>query len=107
MQQDNIYGQLVYVVDGDVSITRLIAINLTASGYQAKVFHGGYEALANLDDDRPDLVLLDLAMPDREGLEVARLIRQRSTVPIIVLSVRSETAAKLAALDLGADDYIT
>ena len=107
MQQDNIYGQLVYVVDGDVSITRLIAINLTASGYQAKVFHGGYEALANLDDDRPDLVLLDLAMPDREGLEVARLIRQRSTVPIIILSLRSETAAKLAALDLGADDYIT
>ncbi len=90
-----------------MSITRLIAINLTNSGYQAKVFHGGYEALDSLENDRPDLVLLDLVMPNCNGLEIARLIRQRSTVPIIVLSVRSEITSKLAALDLGADDYIT
>ena len=107
MQQSAVNGQLVYVVDDHVSITRLIALNLTAQGYQAKAFHSGYEALANLENDRPDLVLLDLVMPDCGGLEITRLIRQRSAVPIIVLSVRNETASILAALDLGADDYMT
>lgn len=95
------------MVDDDASITRLIALDLTTRGYQAKVFHGGYEALHSLENDRPDLILLDLVMPDGDGLEIAKQIRQRSGVPIIVLSVRDETAAKLAALDLGADDYIT
>ena len=107
MQQSSVNGQLVYVVDDDASITRLIALNLTARGYQVKVFHSGHEALANLEYDRPDLVLLDLVMPDCDGLEIVSPIRQRSAVPIIVLSVRDETASKLAALDLGADDYIT
>ena len=107
MQQSAVNGQLVYVVDDDASITRLIALNLTARGYQVIVFPSGQEALANLENDRPDLVLLDLVMPDCDGLEIARLIRQRSAVPIIVLSVRDEPASKLAALDLGADDYIT
>ena len=107
MQQSAINGQLVYVVDDDPSITRLIALNLTARGYQVIVFHSGHEALANLENDRPDLVLLDLVMPDCDGLEIARLIRQRSAVPIFVLSVRDEPASKLTALDLGADDYMT
>lgn len=101
MQHPAANSQLVYVVDDDLSITRLIALELTARGYQAQVFHSGHEALANLENDRPDLVLLDLVMPDCDGLEIARLIRQRSFVPIIVLSVRSDTASKLAALDLG------
>lgn len=70
MQQTTDNGQSVYVVDDDVSITRLIAMNLTASGYQPKVFHDGYEALDNLEDDRPDLV-----MPNCNGLEITRLIR--------------------------------
>ena len=107
MQQSGSNGQLIYVVDDDVSIARLLALNLTARGYQAQVFHSSREALANLENDRPDLVLLDLVMPDCDGLEITRLIRQRSAVPIIMLSVRNETASKLAALDLGADDYIT
>ncbi|HIM37643.1 MAG TPA: response regulator transcription factor [Dehalococcoidia bacterium] len=107
MQQTADNGQSVYVVDDDVSITRLIAMNLTAYGYQPKVFHDGYEALDNLENDRPDLVLLDLVMPHCNGLEITRLIRLSSSVPIIVLSVRNEIATKLAALDLGADDYVT
>ena len=57
--------------------------------------------------DPPDLIVLDLLMPDIDGLEIARSVRQTSQVPILVLSVRDETSAKLAALDLGADDYIT
>ena len=107
MQQTADNGQCVYVVDDDISITRLIAINLTASGYQPKVFHDGYEALDNLEDDCPDLVLLDLVMPNCNGLEITRLIRLISSVPIIVLSVRNEITTKLTALDLGADDYVT
>ena len=106
MQQTADNGQCVYVVDDDISITRLIARNLTASGYQPKVFHDGYEALDNLEDDCPDLVLLDLVMPNCNGLEITRLIRLISSVPIIVLSVRNEITTKLTALDLGADDYV-
>ena len=63
--------------------------------------------LNSLQQDRPDLVILDLLMPDSDGLEVAKAIREFSQVPILVLSVRDETAAILAALDLGADEYLT
>ena len=107
MQQTATASQLVYVVDDDVAIARLVAVNLAARGYRVKQFSGGKEALNNFTSDRPDLIVLDLLMPDSDGLEVARTIRQTSQVPILVLSVRDETAAKLAALDLGADDYIT
>ena len=107
MQQSSVSSQLIYVVDDNVSITRLIDLNLTARDYQVKVFRSGHDALANLEHDQPDLVLLALIFPDCDVLEIVRLIRQRSAVPIIVLSARHETASKLAALDLGADDYIT
>ena len=63
-------------------------MNLTASGYQPKVFSDGYEALDDLEDERPDMVLWDLVMPHYNGLEITRLIRLSSSVPIIVLSVR-------------------
>ena len=107
MQKSSINSKLVYLVDDDASITRLIELNLTARGYQVKVFHRGHEALANLEFDPPDLILLDLVLPDCDGLDIARLVRQRSAVPIIVLTVRDDPAFKLAALDQGADDYIT
>jgi len=88
MQQTVDNGQSVYVVDDDVSSTKLIAMNLAASGYQPKGFHYGYEELDDLEDDRTDLALLDLVMPHCNGLEITRLIRLSSSVPIIVLSVR-------------------
>jgi len=107
MQQTATASQLVYVVDDDVAIARLVAVNLAARGYRVKQFSGGNEALTSFSSDRPDLIVLDLLMPDSDGLEVAKTIRKSSQVPILVLSVRDETATKLAALDLGADDYIT
>ena len=107
MQQLATSDQLVYVVDDDVAIARLVAVNLAARGYRVKQFNNGHDALASLPGDEPDLIVLDLLMPDSDGFDIARSVRQTSQVPILVLSVRDETAAKLTALDLGADDYIT
>ena len=96
----------MYVVDDDIAISRLVAVNLAARGYRVKQFYTGGEALASLQGESPDLIVLDLLMPDCDGLEIAKVIRRSSWIPILVLSVRDEAAAKLAALDLGADDYI-
>lgn len=99
--------QLIYVIDDDTAIARLVAVNLAARGYRVKQFDSGSAALAGLQVDDPDLVILDILMPDPDGLEVTKQIRQVSRVPILILSVRDETSSKLAALDLGADDYVT
>ena len=99
--------QLIYVIDDDTAIARLVAVNLAARGYRVKQFDSGAAALVGLKIDDPDLVILDILMPDPDGLEVTKQIRQVSRVPILILSVRDETSSKLAALDLGADDYVT
>ena len=99
--------QLIYVIDDDTAIARLVAVNLTARGYRVKQFDSGAVALVGLQVDDPDLVILDILMPDLDGLEITKQIRQVSRVPILILSVRDETSSKLAALDLGADDYVT
>ena len=100
-------NHLIYVVDDDTAIARLVSVNLAARGYRVREFDSGSQAVAGLTIDGPDLVILDIMMPDPDGLEVTRQIRQVSQVPILILSVRDETASKLTALDLGADDYLT
>lgn len=100
-------NHLIYVVDDDTAIARLVSVNLAARGYRVKEFDSGSQAVADLKIDAPDLVILDIMMPDPDGLEITRQIRQISQVPIMILSVRGETADKLTALDMGADDYIT
>lgn len=100
-------GLLIYVVDDETDIRGLVAINLSASGYQVKGFSSGSEALASLKADEPDLIVLDVVMPGPNGLEVAHRIRQFSQVPILMLTVRDEIPTKLAALGIGADDYLT
>ena len=97
----------IYIVDDDDAIARLLSVNLAARGYRVKQFDSGSVAIAGLEVDDPALVILDILMPEIDGLEVTKRIRQVSRVPILILSVRDETAAKLAALDLGADDYLT
>ena len=99
--------QLIYVIDDDTAIARLVAVNLAARGYRVNQFDSGAAALMGLQVDDPDLVILDILMPHPNGLEVTKQIRQVSRVPILILSVRDETSSKLAALDLGADDYVT
>ena len=107
MAQFSTNNHLIYVVDDDAAIARLVSVNLAARGYRVKEFNSGSQAVAELKIDAPDLVILDIIMPEPDGLEVARQIRQISQVLIMILSVRDETADKLTALDTGAEDYIT
>jgi two-component system, OmpR family, KDP operon response regulator KdpE len=100
-------SQLIYVVDDDVSIARLVLLTLESHGYQVKQFHTGRAVLEGLKGDNPDLIILDIVMPGANGVEVAKEVRQSSGVPIIMLSVRDDVTSKLAALEIGADDYLT
>jgi two-component system KDP operon response regulator KdpE len=97
----------VLVVDDERAIRRFLHTSLTAHGYTVFEASTGQEALAAVVGDRPDLIILDLGLPDLDGIEVTRQLREWTKTPIIVLSVREEEAAKVAALDVGADDYLT
>ena len=100
-------GATVLVVDDEPPIRRLLRTSLGAQGYDVSEAGTGREALAAIERDKPDLVILDLGLPDLNGIEVIRAVRAHSTVPIIVLSVREDERGKVEALDLGADDYVT
>jgi two-component system, OmpR family, KDP operon response regulator KdpE len=97
----------VMVVDDDEALTRSLAINLRAHGYQVTLAHTGRSALTEVIRTSPAVVVLDLGLPDLDGIEVLTGIRCSSTVPVIVLSARSTSAEKVEALDAGADDYVT
>jgi two-component system KDP operon response regulator KdpE len=100
-------GQRVLVVDDDPQILRAVRTSLQARGYDVSTAGNGETALDVLSEDPLDLVVLDLGLPGIDGHEVIRRIRGWSAVPIIVLSVRESQAEKVAALDAGADDYVT
>ncbi|HWJ81129.1 MAG TPA: response regulator [Nocardioides sp.] len=97
----------VLVVDDEPQILRALRINLRARGYDVVVAANGTEALDAAATARPDLVVLDLGLPDMEGVEVIAGLRGWTAVPILVLSGRSDSADKVEALDAGADDYVT
>jgi len=97
----------VLVVDDERAIRRFLRTSLTAHGYAVYEASSGQEALSAVIGDRPDLIILDLGLPDLNGIEVTRQLREWTRIPIIVLSVREEEATKVAALDVGADDYLT
>src|SRR5512142_1977662 len=97
----------VVVIDDEVSILRALRINLTARDYAVTTAVDGASGLAAISRDRPDAVILDLGLPDIDGLEVIRGVRGWTTTPIIVLSVREQERQKVEALDAGADDYVT
>lgn len=97
----------VLVVDDEPQIVRTLRINLTAHGYRVLTAADGSSALRVAADGRPDVVVLDLGLPDLDGIEVIAGIRGWSTVPILILSARTDMTDKIAALDAGADDYIT
>ena len=98
---------LVLAVDDDPAILRTLAINLRARGYQATTATDGRAAVLAVQEQRPDLVVLDLGLPDLDGLAVLAQVRAFSRVPVVVLSARHSSDEKVAALDLGADDYVT
>ena len=97
----------VLVVDDEPQIRRALAINLRARGYQVDLAATGEEALNAAAGQPPDVIVLDLGLPGISGLEVIQGLRGWTRVPIIVLSVREREADKVAALDAGADDYVT
>jgi two-component system KDP operon response regulator KdpE len=97
----------ILVVDDDPGILRAVSTNLARHGYRIETADTGRAALARHAAARPDLILLDLTLPDIDGLEVIRQVRAESSTPIVVLSVRDAERDKVAALDLGADDYLT
>jgi len=97
----------ILVVDDEPQITRVLRTSLQGSGHEVMVASDGVDALEQFMKAQPELVITDLAMPRMDGIELTREIRERSQVPIIVLSVRNQDAAKVAALDEGADDYMT
>ena len=100
-------GQRVLVVDDENSIRRYLRAALSAQGFVVYEAATGGEALNVVLRDRPDIIILDLGLPDLDGIEVTRRLREWSQTPIIILSVREAEADKIAALDVGADDYLT
>ncbi len=100
-------GLKVLVVDDEIAIQRFLRVALAGEGFSVFEAATGQEALYRLALERPDLVLLDLGLPDIDGVEVTRRLREWSQVPVIVLSVRDQESVKISALDAGADDYLT
>ena len=103
----NEIGLRVLVVDDERAIRRYLHAALNAQGYTVYEASGGKEALNLVVADRPDLVILDLGLPDLDGVEVTRQLREWTNIPIIILSVREQEIDKINALDAGADDYLT
>ena len=97
----------VLLVDDDSTLRRSLGIGLRAEGHDVLIAADGRTALEALREDRPDIVVLDLGLPDVPGMEVLRRLRGWSTTPVVVLSARAESTEKVQALDLGADDYVT
>lgn len=97
----------VLIVEDDTHIRRLLRAALQRAEHVVVEAANAREGLSLLDIERPEIVLLDLGLPDRDGLELIQLIRARSQAPILVISAREQSEEKVAALDLGADDYVT
>ena len=99
-------GVRILVVDDERAIRRFLRASLSAHGHTILEAAAGREALSAVAEQRPDIIFLDLGLPDMDGVEVTRQIREWSDTPIIILSVRDREADKIAALEAGADDYL-
>ena len=97
----------ILIVEDEKSIAHFISTILTANGYEAMRASTGAEAMSMISSHCPDLVILDLGLPDMDGLDILRQIRSWSALPVVVVSARSHEQDKVSALDLGADDYLT
>lgn len=97
----------ILVVEDDIKIQKIIADSLQREGYAVSSCSNGREALRKAQSESPDLIILDLRLPELDGLEVCRRIRKTGSVPLIIVSARGEESDKVAGFTLGADDYIT
>lgn len=100
-------GKLILVIDDEIQIRRLLRVTLTAAGWTVKESEDGPAGLVEAVHLKPDVIILDLGLPGMDGLQVLARLREWSRVPVLVLSVRDDETDKVAALDLGADDYLT
>jgi two-component system KDP operon response regulator KdpE len=100
-------NERVLIVDDEPAIRRFLRVTLTTQAYNILEAASGQEALLKAAADKPDIIVLDIGLPDIDGVEVTRLLRQWTQIPIIILSVRGAESDKIAALDAGADDYLT
>ncbi len=99
-------GNLIYVVEDEPSIAEVVSLYLRRAGFNVSVAQDGERALEMLAAKLPDLIVLDLMLPNIDGLEITRWLRDRSDVPIIMLTARREEADRIAGLEMGADDYV-
>jgi two-component system, OmpR family, KDP operon response regulator KdpE len=99
-------GPFILVVDDELQIRRFVRISLEANGYRVYEVASGEEAILKVAQVRPELVILDIGLPDMDGFEVLRRLREWTATPVIMLSVRDSDHDKIAALDMGADDYL-
>jgi two-component system KDP operon response regulator KdpE len=97
----------ILVIDDEQPVRRFLRVTLTSQAYAVFEAASGQEGLSIATKQKPDIIILDLGLPDIDGVEVTRLLRQWTQIPIIILSVRGSESDKIAALDAGADDYLT
>src|SRR5512145_2788504 len=97
----------ILVVDDEERMVRFIRLNLEHDGFQVSEAFNGTQAINKLRSSMPDLILLDVMMPDIDGFEVLKMIREINTVPVIMLTAKGEEEDRIRGLELGADDYIT
>lgn len=107
MPDDQFKNRLILVVDDEERMARFIRLNLETDGFQVIEAYRGMQAIQALRDSLPDLVILDVMMPDIDGFEVLKLIRETSSVPVIMLTAKGEEDDRVHGLELGADDYVT
>ena len=99
--------KLILVVDDEPRMTKFVRMNLELEGYRVAEAANGLEALEKVKNEIPDLVILDVNMPELDGFETLRLVRQTTTVPVIMLTVKADEDDRIHGLELGADDYVT
>ena len=99
--------QKILVVEDEKKLARYLQLELTHEGYEVRLSHDGRAALTAFEEEPCDLILLDLMLPELSGIEVCRRIRQKSGVPIIMLTAKDDVSDKVMGLDMGADDYMT
>ncbi len=107
MVEENFRNKTILVVDDEERMARFIRLNLEHDGFQVVEAHKGMEAVNEIRTKMPDVVILDVMMPDIDGFEVLQLIRETSTVPVIMLTAKGEEDDRVRGLELGADDYVT
>jgi DNA-binding response OmpR family regulator len=107
MPDDSLVNRVILVVDDEQKMARFIRLNLEHDGFQVIEAYRGLEAMQSIRTSMPDLVLLDVMMPDLDGFEVLKMIREVSSVPVIMLTAKGEEDDRVRGLELGADDYVT